>query len=158
MDTTCDSSYEDTCIVCLEHSVSEYNELKCNCKFNAHDDCIQKWIDKNNNCPICREVINVTSNQSVVDIPYYEQRRTKIIIYTISLSIFIFLNCVFISIIVFGCDIYRSSEEECKSTPVGNIGYIAFAELILLTCFSVARCYCVLHSTDGQVHTNIAPV
>tara|TARA_B100001093_G_scaffold190978_1_gene183473 strand:- start:3901 stop:4401 length:501 start_codon:yes stop_codon:yes gene_type:complete len=51
------SSFE--CIICLNETDNyDYNlkKLKCNHKF--HKDCIDDWLSKNKNCPICRININ----------------------------------------------------------------------------------------------------
>ena len=48
------------CMICLNES--DYYEcsmrkLKCNHKF--HYECLSKWKENNNTCPVCRESINV---------------------------------------------------------------------------------------------------
>ena len=47
------------CCYCLDSLDIKY-ELWCctNCKNLMHNDCINKWIDKKNECPLCKSVIN----------------------------------------------------------------------------------------------------
>ena len=46
----------DMCAICLEKINDSDINLKCN--HNYHSKCIIKWIKLENNCPICRNIIN----------------------------------------------------------------------------------------------------
>lgn len=44
----------EECAICLNHfeTIEEYRELKCMHKF--HINCINRWIEQNDRCPLCR--------------------------------------------------------------------------------------------------------
>ena len=46
--------HDTSCSICLENYMKNdiINILKCGHKY--HDKCIDEWIEKNNNCPLCR--------------------------------------------------------------------------------------------------------
>ena len=46
---------EDKCSICISNIEGEYHTTPCNHKF--HEECIDKWKERNNTCPICREKI-----------------------------------------------------------------------------------------------------
>lgn len=49
-----DLDKSDNCSICLENYYKDniINALKCGHKY--HKDCIDDWINDNNNCPLCR--------------------------------------------------------------------------------------------------------
>ena len=49
-----DLDKSDNCSICLENYNKDniINVLKCGHKY--HKDCIDDWINDNNNCPLCR--------------------------------------------------------------------------------------------------------
>lgn len=52
----------DVCTICLE-SIDKFNSSrrkKMSCNHVFHKCCIQKWLQKNNTCPNCREYVAIT--------------------------------------------------------------------------------------------------
>lgn len=41
-----------SCSICLHKNT---NPFQLNCKHSFHKECIEKWLNINNSCPICRE-------------------------------------------------------------------------------------------------------
>ena len=41
-----------SCSICLNKNT---NPFQLNCKHSFHKECIEKWLNINNSCPICRE-------------------------------------------------------------------------------------------------------
>lgn len=67
---------EFSCGICLDdssdkmtNSNDEYMQLSC--KHIFHSECIKKWLDQNNTCPICRNVVinstNFTGLQEIIN-------------------------------------------------------------------------------------------
>ena len=46
---------EDKCSICMENIKGECYITPCNHKY--HEECIDKWKERNNTCPMCREKI-----------------------------------------------------------------------------------------------------
>ena len=44
-----------TCSICLEKLIDDDIEIELPCKHRFHIYCIQKWVDINKNCPLCRK-------------------------------------------------------------------------------------------------------
>lgn len=44
------------CSICFESLKTGI--IKTDCKHTFHKLCLDKWIDFNNNCPLCRSIIN----------------------------------------------------------------------------------------------------
>lgn len=44
------------CPICDKNDIKTKVDLKCNHSFC--DQCIQKWVRKENSCPLCRKVVN----------------------------------------------------------------------------------------------------
>jgi NACalpha-BTF3-like transcription factor len=49
---------EENCSICFENLIDNYCQLNCSHYF--HTQCINKWFEKKNSCPLCRE--NFASN------------------------------------------------------------------------------------------------
>jgi hypothetical protein len=50
-------NHSPNCSICLEKLVSKGTQIVfCNHEF--HHDCIEKWLEKENTCPICRNLID----------------------------------------------------------------------------------------------------
>ena len=59
----------DLCIICwmpsdINNKIYTLKEIQtlvclCNCNPQLHFDCISKWVDKTNSCPICRKKIEI---------------------------------------------------------------------------------------------------
>eukprot|EP01065_Artemidia_motanka_P044323 TRINITY_DN6290_c0_g1_i1.p2 TRINITY_DN6290_c0_g1~~TRINITY_DN6290_c0_g1_i1.p2 ORF type:complete len:285 (+),score=93.48 TRINITY_DN6290_c0_g1_i1:70-855(+) len=45
---------EHTCVVCLEDFEPRRLAKKMPCEHLFHDDCLGRWLESNNNCPMCR--------------------------------------------------------------------------------------------------------
>lgn len=45
------------CSVCQDNMESNENVLRLSCCHSFHTDCIMTWLNKNNNCPMCRHVM-----------------------------------------------------------------------------------------------------
>lgn len=48
---------DDECIICYENFDENNEILIFKCKHYFHRECIIKWLKKNNNCPICQDII-----------------------------------------------------------------------------------------------------
>ncbi len=46
---------EGTCTVCLERFSGSSIKVLDRCKHKFHKDCLDKWLQKNKTCPICRD-------------------------------------------------------------------------------------------------------
>lgn len=53
------------CSICLENNFDEIGKLDCSHEFCSN--CINKWLEKNNSCPMCRreQFINIIKNNSL---------------------------------------------------------------------------------------------
>ena len=45
------------CIICLENFVNSDKIVNLSCLHMFHDECIRKWLNENNFCPICKNEI-----------------------------------------------------------------------------------------------------
>ena len=43
------------CSICLEKLIDDDIEIELPCKHRFHVYCIQRWVDINKNCPLCRK-------------------------------------------------------------------------------------------------------
>ena len=46
----------EICTVCLENMSGNIKILK-SCKHKYHSKCLDKWLEKKNSCPICRQIV-----------------------------------------------------------------------------------------------------
>ena len=49
---------EKICSICLENILYKNDIIKTKCNHIFHTKCIEKWLSKQNTCPICRDKIN----------------------------------------------------------------------------------------------------
>ena len=54
------------CAICLENftETDQINKLKCNDMHIFHHQCLLGWVEANDNCPMCRELILGPSNNN----------------------------------------------------------------------------------------------
>ena len=56
-----DTDVDSQCAICLESfaesSHKDIAELDCSNKHIFHVECLKQWVEKNNECPLCREAI-----------------------------------------------------------------------------------------------------
>jgi len=56
------------CIICFDdNNIKEIILLSsfvrnCNCNYNTHLECMEKWVDTNPSCPLCKKLIIYNSN------------------------------------------------------------------------------------------------
>ena len=55
----CDTLLED-CSICLEHIINDDIKQKTECHHTFHADCLTRWTQANNSCPLCRTPIHST--------------------------------------------------------------------------------------------------
>ena len=59
------------CIICLEpfkvNDGKDIVELDCSKKHVFHLNCMEKWVEKNNTCPMCREVVEPKNIEPLID-------------------------------------------------------------------------------------------
>ncbi len=66
---------DEECIICLENNIDNFQiQKKCDCIFLIHKQCLDNWLKKHNQCPICRKTLNLTLEPIV-------QENGEIIIY-----------------------------------------------------------------------------
>ena len=61
------------CAICLD-TYDSSNAVKLNCSHNFHNECIEKWKNVKNECPVCRESIDNEEHVVVIE-PLQEPRR-----------------------------------------------------------------------------------
>ncbi len=60
---------EYLCAICTGNI--EHNELSfTNCNHTFHSDCLLKWLDKSNSCPVCRTVVEYMKDKILGDGEY----------------------------------------------------------------------------------------
>lgn len=51
------------CSICMNNITNNDDKIitlkDCNCKYEYHSKCIDMWLDKNLNCPICRKDLSI---------------------------------------------------------------------------------------------------
>lgn len=50
---------EDICIICFDKLNNSKAKINLNCNHTFHTECLQKWFEEKNECPICREKITI---------------------------------------------------------------------------------------------------
>ncbi len=95
-----------TCTICIDEIIlTNENTIKLECDHFYHKDCIDKWLDKNDNCPICRKVTeykiinneNENENENNINIPIIQNISLE---YDICLSCFtlgIYISTIFLN-------------------------------------------------------------
>ncbi|KAF8084682.1 hypothetical protein N665_0707s0015 [Sinapis alba] len=56
---------EESCVICLEN-MSESEQALCqppDCAHVFHEDCLTKWLDQHDSCPLCRQSPNPLTNK-----------------------------------------------------------------------------------------------
>ena len=53
----CNELPDESCSVCLEDFKEGDTIKKLNCNHIFHKDCLEPWLNENNNCPMCRQNI-----------------------------------------------------------------------------------------------------
>lgn len=43
-----------------------YNRKDCNCSYDVHEKCLDKWLEKHNTCIICRNSITKNTTQTII--------------------------------------------------------------------------------------------
>ena len=54
---TNDNISNENCAICIDNFYENCIKIKLQCGHYYHYDCIQPWIEKNNNCPLCRKIV-----------------------------------------------------------------------------------------------------
>ena len=44
------------CSICLNEN-KKYRNLTCSCGHTFHKKCINRWLNSNNDCPLCKRII-----------------------------------------------------------------------------------------------------
>jgi hypothetical protein len=52
--------YNTICSICLDYITNDYKKTNCNHIF--HNQCLDKWFEHNNTCPLCRQCILLYNN------------------------------------------------------------------------------------------------
>jgi len=83
---------KNVCIICTTKFknnddivvLNKEYDIKCECNYSYHRDCIDRWFDQSQTCPLCRSIA------------YYPQKsfysEHKIIVYTFLLLFYILLH------------------------------------------------------------------
>jgi hypothetical protein len=128
---------EDLCIICLDktdykkskeenNSEDEKNQLLCDCQYFIHPQCFNEWIIVENNCPICKTLLNkeeeqgeqqplffITNVREIFITSYeleirnfhilvlYSFIKKMVLLFTFLLSILVILTVLFYSLFIF---------------------------------------------------------
>lgn len=58
---------DEICCICFESLENDlYHETNCNNYF--HNNCINKWLQNKDSCPLCRNILNKNINNNGIDI------------------------------------------------------------------------------------------
>ena len=52
-----DVKYYKECVICLEDMKNDEELILISCSHIFHKECIQKWFNKNNICPLCDYIV-----------------------------------------------------------------------------------------------------
>lgn len=74
------------CIICFCDNVTRWKYLNCGHKF--HKKCINKWLSKNEKCPLCRRICKKTSKYKEIS----DEENSLGIFNVLSHFLFIFLS------------------------------------------------------------------
>lgn len=53
------------CSICLENFREEQEMIQLPCEHVFHENCIRRWLERNNNCPYCRRTLFERSNVNI---------------------------------------------------------------------------------------------
>ena len=57
---------EDPCCICLERMAINQEVSSLTCKHDFHTACLRTWLERVNNCPLCKkEVVKVNDLQNI---------------------------------------------------------------------------------------------
>lgn len=126
---------EGECFICFEIKLNdEKNPIKlkhqllyiktCSCDSFVHKNCLQIWIDKNSNCPICRKSINnFVINRNIYSGIFIYFRNATIISNKIIKVLYCLLLCYFLLsyYILYDLTTYNSMYEDLLNR---NVTYI----------------------------------
>jgi len=102
MITNCKNKEEkNDCFICFENEnkllklkIQKFYKKKCNCDGWIHEDCLHKWYDNCQECPICRKnMIRLEKNEKIFLLFYFLiffKKNSFIIIKYISVIYFIY--------------------------------------------------------------------
>lgn len=54
---TCSADTDDSCAICLKNYKEKETLTILFCNHTFHKECIKRWFENNNNCPICRQKV-----------------------------------------------------------------------------------------------------
>lgn len=54
---TCSADIDDSCAICLKNYKEKEILTILFCNHSFHKECIKRWFENNNNCPICRQKV-----------------------------------------------------------------------------------------------------
>ena len=61
-----ESQDNKTCIICLDiidiNINSQFNNTNCECSYNAHNECMNKWFNEKKSCIMCRKTTEENDN------------------------------------------------------------------------------------------------
>ena len=106
-----------TCIICLEDVYMNKKTLQCGHSF--HKRCIKKWIEQNNTCPTCRQIIEKDKYCSgcyfcAVSFVFALMYQTAMFIWMAYFDIKMYIHLLFFNTLIIGCvSDYWVSEENC---------------------------------------------
>ncbi len=62
------------CSICLNEIITHEKELQCKHKY--HKDCINKWLERSNTCPVCRR--SVEEERTTEVLPFRQERMARL--------------------------------------------------------------------------------
>lgn len=93
----------NTCLICLEECGIYINTYLCSCRIITHPECMDKWLESNKKCLICKKSLNLNEKTNS-ELILYELKNSHLIlnilsyinmnnnnIFNIFISIFIFI-------------------------------------------------------------------
>ena len=55
------------CVICFDHIKNHQRDTSCEtCKNTFHKSCIDRWLQKNSTCPLCRQKMVINNNNHVL--------------------------------------------------------------------------------------------
>ena len=76
----CDVGEKEECSICLEQIIDYDTKLITVCNHTFHANCLRRWTDATNSCPLCRTPFSSANNVAQCIYPHLtEEERQEIV-------------------------------------------------------------------------------